>query len=104
MADSPQTYFHVGHVICGFCRNKIKDPIVDFSCLENQSQKMLSSHLIGYKILLEILVKGIAISTVEVPYIFRNRAVGASKMSGKIIGQYLKHLWVLRQWQKKFSK
>ena len=56
---------------------------------------------IGYKILLEILVKGKYKNYIEVPYIFRNRATGNSKMSNKIILQYLKHLWKLKKWQKK---
>ena len=55
---------------------------------------------IGYKILLEILVKGKYKNFIEIPYIFRNRTFGNSKMSSKIILEYLKHLLELKKWQK----
>lgn len=43
----------------------------------------------GYKILLEILVKARYDEVVEVPYIFRNREVGESKIG---IIEYLRYI------------
>lgn len=46
----------------------------------------------GYKILLDILVKAKYKSVIEVPYIFRNREYGQSKINPKIILEYLRQI------------
>jgi dolichol-phosphate mannosyltransferase len=46
----------------------------------------------GYKILLEILVKGSYKKSVEVPFIFKDRTAGQSKLNLKTNIQYLKQL------------
>lgn len=50
----------------------------------------------GYKILLEIVARSQADNIVEVPFIFRDRRQGYSKLSGKIARQYVRMLWDLR--------
>ena len=45
----------------------------------------------GYKIGLEIIVKGKYEHLVEVPYVFKDRAYGESKLGGKVIKNYLSH-------------
>ena len=47
---------------------------------------------IGYKILLEILVKGNYKNSKEIPYIFLNRTVGESKLTLKEHWNYILHL------------
>jgi dolichol-phosphate mannosyltransferase len=47
---------------------------------------------VGFKLGLEILVKGKYGKVVEVPFIFRDRAGGKSKLSGKEYFNYLRHL------------
>lgn len=46
----------------------------------------------GYKILLEVLVKGSAKRVIEIPYTFRNRTLGKSKISARIMGEYVQQL------------
>ena len=49
----------------------------------------------GYKILLEILVKGRYDRLVEVPITFRDREVGESKLGSRVIVNYLEHILAL---------
>ncbi|MEA3559047.1 MAG: glycosyltransferase family 2 protein [Candidatus Thermoplasmatota archaeon] len=49
----------------------------------------------GYKILLEVLVKGKYEKIREVPIVFRDREVGQSKLGSKVIMNYLQHLLAL---------
>ena len=50
---------------------------------------------IGFKINLEVLVKGNYKTVTEVPFIFEDRLAGKSKFGGGEIVNYLKHLWSL---------
>ena len=45
----------------------------------------------GYKIALELMVRG-GLQVREVPIRFRDRELGASKMGGRVLGQYLRQL------------
>lgn len=49
----------------------------------------------GFKILLEIIARLAPSRLAEVPYTFRERVAGQSKLSSKIIFQYLGQLWKL---------
>ena len=49
----------------------------------------------GFKILLEIAARLQPKKIVEVPYTFRSRRVGKSKLSSTVILQYLQQLWKL---------
>src|SRR3989338_1075888 len=53
----------------------------------------------GYKILLGILVKGEYNKFREVPYIFRNRNIGKSKIGAKITMNYIQHLGSLYKYK-----
>lgn len=46
----------------------------------------------GFKILLEIIAKSDAKKICEVPFIFRNRLAGKSKLGSKVIIEYVEHL------------
>lgn len=50
---------------------------------------------VGFKILLEVLVVGKWDKVVEVPYIFRTRSAGESKLRLSHQVDYLKHIWSL---------
>jgi dolichol-phosphate mannosyltransferase len=54
----------------------------------------------GFKICLELLVRGRPASVVEVPYVFSDRAAGESKMSTKEALGYLTQLRDLRRFQR----
>jgi dolichol-phosphate mannosyltransferase len=79
---------------------KVKDPMSGYFLMHRSVIDGVKLSPIGYKILLEILVKGNIKNYIETPYIFRNRTRGASKMNSKIIMLYLKHLMMLKKWKK----
>lgn len=82
---------------------KIRDPMSGFFFLRRHVLEGVALSPIGYKILLEILVKGRPKKVVEIPYIFLNRTVGKSKLGGKVIFNYLRHLWRLLLWRIRFK-
>lgn len=65
---------------------EVKDPMSGFFFFDKKIIKDCKLETKGYKILLEILVKGDYDKVAEVPYVFRNREVGKSKIS---ISEYL---------------
>jgi dolichol-phosphate mannosyltransferase len=54
-------------------------------------------HPRGYKILLEIIGRARPLKLVELPYVFRDRRQGVSKVTPRIAGQFLRSLWTLRR-------
>jgi dolichol-phosphate mannosyltransferase len=50
---------------------------------------------LGYKILLEILAKGNFKKVCEVPYVFGKRLAGESKLGGRVMLEYVIHLFKL---------
>jgi dolichol-phosphate mannosyltransferase len=67
----------------------VTDPMSGFFFVRRQVIDKLEFSSKGYKILLEILVKGNYGTVVEVPYVFRNRDVGESKLNRAQYMQYL---------------
>lgn len=78
---------------------RVRDPMSGFFFLHRRVLDGVECSPIGYKILLEILVKGRAKNIVEIPYTFRNRDVGKSKMGAREGMNYLKHLVKLYEWK-----
>jgi len=74
---------------------KVSDPISGFFMFKRQIVTNAALKPIGYKILLEILVEGQFQNTAEVPYTFRTRSSGESKMSTRQQIDYLKHIYSL---------
>ena len=73
----------------------IKDPLSGFFLLRREVIDGVELSPTGYKILLEVLVKGRASEIAEVPYIFRVRERGTSNLTGGEGIRYLKHLYRL---------
>ncbi len=73
----------------------IKDPLSGFFLLRREVIGGVELSPTGYKILLEVLVKGKAREIAEVPYIFREREKGKSNLSTGEGINYLKHLYCL---------
>lgn len=73
------------------------DPMSGYFALQKEVIAGVKLNPIGYKILLEILVKGKfdRRKTVQIPYIFQNRFKGTSKLSTKIYLEYVKQLSIL---------
>ncbi len=77
----------------------VRDPLSGFFAFKKSVIDGVVLEPIGYKILLEILVKGKFDRAVEVPYMFRNRDVGKSKLSTRVALQYYKHLVLLYKYK-----
>lgn len=78
---------------------RIKDPMSGYFFLHRKVLDGAACSPLGYKILLEVLVKGKYASVVEVPYVFRNRGIGKSKMGSRETVNYLRHLLKLYRWK-----
>ncbi len=74
---------------------KIKDPMSGFFAFKKNIIKELNFDALGYKFLLEILVKTKDINIKEIPYTFENRKFGSSKLDSSTIIDYFKSVWKL---------
>ena len=75
----------------------LKDPMSGFFMMRRSDFLEVRDRLDaqGFKILLDIVAHLQPKRIVEVPYTFRNRQVGKSKLSGLVVLQYLQQLWKL---------
>jgi dolichol-phosphate mannosyltransferase len=74
---------------------KVKDPMAGFFIFKKSIIRNSELKPLGFKILLEILVKGRYSKYSEVPYIFQKRHAGKSKANLKVYVQYHIHLFKL---------
>jgi dolichol-phosphate mannosyltransferase len=74
----------------------VKDPMSGFFLFKKDVIGGVRLELLGYKLLLEILVRGRYCKVVEVPCIFRGRKKGKSKLSLKEIFDYVVLLFKLK--------
>jgi len=76
---------------------ELTDPMSGYFILRredfNRIHKQLDSS--GFKILLEIIARLAPSKLKEIPYTFRTRVAGESKLSSKVVLQYLGQLWKL---------
>ncbi|TSA17028.1 MAG: glycosyltransferase family 2 protein [Nitrosopumilales archaeon] len=79
---------------------KIKDPMSGFFAFKRNIINNIKFDAIGYKILLEILVKARGVKVKEIPYEFINRKEGSSKLDTSIAIDYVKSLWKLYRYGK----
>ena len=73
----------------------VADPLSGFFAFRRSVVEGVHLQPIGYKILLEILVRGHVSRVVEVPYRFGTRGTGTSKLTLAQNLEFLKHLLVL---------
>lgn len=83
---------------------KTNDPMSGFFAFRKGILKGLNFDAIGYKILLEILVKKRGLDVKEIPYTFQNRQFGSSKLDSAIIIDYIKSVWKLYRYGKQEEK
>jgi dolichol-phosphate mannosyltransferase len=76
---------------------KLKDPMSGYFIMRHDDFAAVRDQLnpSGFKILLEILAKLRPNNMKEVPYTFRTRLAGESKLSSKVVLQYVKQVWRL---------
>lgn len=79
---------------------KTKDPMSGFFAFKKNVLKGINFDAIGYKILLEILVKKSGIAVKEIPYTFENRNFGSSKLDSSTVTDYFKSVWKLYKFGK----
>ena len=80
------------------------DPMSGFFAFKRNIIKGLNIDAIGYKFLLEILVKTKDVNIKEIPYTFQNRELGSSKLSIRTIFDYYRSVWKLYRYGKPLEK
>ncbi len=70
----------------------VADTTAGYFVIRAELLRRLSLKAQGFKILLEILVQGCLHDVEEVPYVFRDRVRGESKLSGQVLGSYTAQL------------
>lgn len=70
----------------------IADPMSGFLCMKKEVIKDLDLSIEGFKIGLEILIKGNYSKLSEYPIVFTNRVYGQSKLGRKVIVSYFKQV------------
>ena len=76
----------------------IKDTLSGYFAFKKEIIEGVELKPIGYKILLEVLIRTGEKNVVEIPYTFKSREKGKSKLGTKQILNYIKHLWRLSMW------
>jgi len=79
---------------------RIKDPMSGFFAFRRHIITNIKFDAIGYKMLLEILVKAKGAKVKEIPYAFIDRKSGSSKLDVSVGFDYLKSLWRLYRYGK----
>jgi dolichol-phosphate mannosyltransferase len=74
---------------------KVKDPMSGFFAFRRHIIHGIKFDSIGYKMLLEMLVKVKGARIKEIPYTFTNRRAGASKLDSKVMFDYIRAVWRL---------
>lgn len=92
--DWPKSRKITSYLAIGLAKpvTKIKDPMSGFFLLKKEVIHKAPLKARGYKILLEILVKGKYKKAIEVPFIFKDRSAGQSKLTMKTNLEYLMQL------------
>ncbi|HZU81741.1 MAG TPA: glycosyltransferase [Polyangiaceae bacterium] len=75
---------------------RISDPMSGYFMVRRSAIQGVELHPLGYKILIEVLGRGTIRWIGEVPYVFRERLEGESKVTWKLYVEYLRHLLRLR--------
>ena len=83
---------------------KSQDPMSGFFLFKKNIIKGLKFDAIGYKMLLEILVKTKGVKIQEVPYTFTDRKEGDSKLGTRTIFDYCKSVWKLYKYGRRIRK
>lgn len=82
----------------------LKDPMSGFFVLRREVFESVKNELNpkGYKILLELFIRARVKNFVEVPFIFKDRKQGHSKLTTSVAVYYLSMLWDLRSYSTPF--
>lgn len=75
---------------------RVSDPMSGYFMVRRSAIAGAAMNPLGYKILIEVLGRGRIRWIAEVPYVFRERVQGESKVTWKLYVEYLRHLLRLR--------
>ncbi len=78
----------------------VKDPMSGFFAFRRQVIDGIDFDAIGYKMLLEMLVKAKGARVKEIPYTFTNRRLGSSKLDMSTMIDYARAVWRLYRYGK----
>jgi dolichol-phosphate mannosyltransferase len=82
-------------------RKEVQDPMSGFFALKRHIIENITIDSAGYKILLEILVKASEARVKEVPYTFKDRKEGQSKLDQHVILEYIRAVYSLYRYGQK---
>src|ERR687898_106456 len=82
-------------------RKEVEDPMSGFFALKRHIIENITIDSAGYKILLEILVKASEARVKEVPYTFKDRKAGQSKLDQHVILDYIRAVYSLYRYGQK---
>jgi dolichol-phosphate mannosyltransferase len=86
----------IGFMLLPEVIGRISDPMSGFFMIRRSALQGRTLSPLGYKILIEVLGRGQVGWIAEVPYTFRERVEGSSKLTNKIYIEYFQHLLRLR--------
>ncbi|MSU65766.1 MAG: polyprenol monophosphomannose synthase [Opitutus sp.] len=76
---------------------RIADPMSGLFVVRRDRLDLSTLRPVGYKILLEVLVRGHVPRIAEIGYVFEERSLGSSKATLKVYWEYLVQVWTLRK-------
>ena len=89
----------------GLCLKNVYDPMSGFFAFPKHTLHGVEFNTDGFKILLEILIKKKnTVKVKEIPYTFKDRKYGQSKLNFPIILEYIKAVWKLYRYGRKSKK
>ncbi len=83
---------------------KSSDPMSGFFAFKKSLIRGLDLEAIGFKLLLEILVKTKGANVKEIPYTFKDRQMGSSKMGPSTIFDFCNSVWRLYRYGRSLEK
>ncbi len=86
----------IGFLLLPEVIGRISDPMSGFFMIRRSALEGRTLSPLGYKILIEVLGRGQVGWISEVPYTFRERVEGSSKLTNRIYIEYFQHLLRLR--------
>jgi dolichol-phosphate mannosyltransferase len=86
----------LGLVVLPEVVGKVSDPMSGYFMVRRAAVQEVELHPLGYKILIEVLARGRCFFIREVPYVFRERDQGESKVTLNVYWDFLRHLVQLR--------
>ena len=74
----------------------MRDATSGFFAVRKSVLEGVSLNALGFKIGLEVFVKSRHEGRIsEIPFVFKDRQKGTSKLGARVIGHYFRHLWML---------